>query len=96
MLTFLKTINFFQCFRYILQKPPRPLGTGDIWFQIGHVCELHKDVTNAKDAYERVLKETPNHAKALQQLGWLYHSNASAGNQEIAINYLMRSIDSGK
>jgi general transcriptional corepressor CYC8 len=47
----------------------------------------------AKDAYEKVLKETPNHAKALQQLGWLYHS--SMGNQETAINYLMRSIDAG-
>lgn len=48
---------------------------------------------NAKDAYERVLKETPNHSKALQQLGWLYHSNTTMGNQEVAINYLMRSID---
>ena len=33
-----------QCFKYILQKPPRPLTQGDIWFQIGHVYELQKDV----------------------------------------------------
>jgi len=84
-----------DCFRYILQKPPRPLTQGDIWFQIGHVYELQKDFNNAKEAYERVLKETPNHAKSLQQLGWLYHSNTTMGNQEVAINYLMRSIDAG-
>ena len=39
--------------------------------------------------------ECPSHAKALQQLGWLFHSNVSVGHQEIAINYLMRSIDTG-
>ena len=50
----------------------------------------------AKDAYERVLKETPNHAKVLQQLGWLHHHNAGFGNQDVAIQYLMRSIDAGK
>jgi glucose repression mediator protein len=48
----------------------------------------------AKDAYERVLKENPSHAKVLQQLGWLYHHNPSFGNQDTAISYLMRSIDS--
>ena len=30
----------------------------------------------------------------LQQLGWLYHHNPSFGNQDTAISYLMRSIDS--
>lgn len=49
----------------------------------------------AKEAYEKVLKETPNHAKALQQLGWLYHSNSNSGNQDTAISYLLKSIDSG-
>lgn len=33
-----------QCFRYILQNPPRPLTEIDIWFQIGHVYEQQKDV----------------------------------------------------
>ena len=36
--------HFLQCFRFIFQKPPRPLTQGDIWFQIGHVYELQKDV----------------------------------------------------
>eukprot|EP01119_Soliformovum_irregulare_P008699 TRINITY_DN217_c0_g1_i1.p1 TRINITY_DN217_c0_g1~~TRINITY_DN217_c0_g1_i1.p1 ORF type:complete len:733 (-),score=188.95 TRINITY_DN217_c0_g1_i1:215-2413(-) len=80
-----------DCFRFILSRPPRPLTQGDIWFQIGHVQELQKEFNLAKDAYEKVLKETPNHAKALQQLGWLYHSSMS--NQEVAITYLLRSID---
>eukprot|EP01117_Protostelium_nocturnum_P016220 TRINITY_DN636_c0_g1_i3.p1 TRINITY_DN636_c0_g1~~TRINITY_DN636_c0_g1_i3.p1 ORF type:complete len:611 (-),score=257.02 TRINITY_DN636_c0_g1_i3:590-2422(-) len=80
-------------FRFILAKPPRPLTQADIYFQIGHVHELQKDFGNAKEAYERVLKETPNHAKSLQQLGWLYHSNPTIGNQEVAINYLLRSLD---
>jgi len=64
-----------ECFRVILHNPPSPLVQGDIWFQIGHVYELKKDVQLAKDAYERVLAENPNHAKVLQQLGWLYHHN---------------------
>lgn len=34
-----------QCFRYILQNPPRPLTEIDIWFQIGHVYEQQKDVS---------------------------------------------------
>eukprot|EP01112_Ceratiomyxa_fruticulosa_P013180 TRINITY_DN3691_c0_g1_i1.p1 TRINITY_DN3691_c0_g1~~TRINITY_DN3691_c0_g1_i1.p1 ORF type:complete len:845 (-),score=192.51 TRINITY_DN3691_c0_g1_i1:47-2581(-) len=82
-----------ECFKYILNKPPRPLVQADIWFQIGHVYELMKDFHAAKDAYERVLKENANHAKVLQQLGWLYHHTISFGNQDVAINYLMKSID---
>lgn len=89
----LKHEEALNCFRFILQKPPRPLTQADIWFQIGHVYELQKDLNNAKEAYERVLKDAPNHAKALQQLGWLYHSNSTAANQDVAITYLMRSID---
>jgi glucose repression mediator protein len=28
-----------QCFKYILDNPPRPLTSWDIWFQLGHVYE---------------------------------------------------------
>lgn len=37
----------------------------DIWFQIGHVYELKKDVAGAKRSYEKVLKFNPNHAKGM-------------------------------
>eukprot|EP01113_Clastostelium_recurvatum_P047828 TRINITY_DN8590_c0_g1_i4.p1 TRINITY_DN8590_c0_g1~~TRINITY_DN8590_c0_g1_i4.p1 ORF type:complete len:595 (-),score=160.49 TRINITY_DN8590_c0_g1_i4:134-1918(-) len=89
----LKHEQSLECFRFILGRPPRPLVQADIWFQIGHVYELMKDFHAAKDAYERVLKENANHAKVLQQLGWLYHHNTNLANQEVAINYLMKSID---
>ncbi|KAF7728103.1 hypothetical protein EC973_006618 [Apophysomyces ossiformis] len=82
-----------QCFRYILHNPPRPLTEVDIWFQTGHVYEQQKEYEHAKEAYERVLAENPDHAKVLQQLGWLYHQqNASFSNQAMAIQYLTQSL----
>ena len=33
-----------ECFKYIVNGPPRPLTEEDIWFQIGHVYEQQKDV----------------------------------------------------
>ncbi|KAI7871531.1 hypothetical protein BDF14DRAFT_1762076 [Spinellus fusiger] len=84
-----------QCFRYILHSPPRPLTESDIWFQTGHVYEQQKEYELAKEAYERVLAENPDHAKVLQQLGWLYHQqNTSFCNQSLAIQYLTRSLKS--
>ncbi|KAI9099389.1 hypothetical protein DFS34DRAFT_69111 [Phlyctochytrium arcticum] len=83
-----------SCFRYILACPPKPLTEIDIWFQIGHVYEQQKEYQLARDAYERVLSENPNHAKVLQQLGWLYHQqNSNFSNQELAIQYLTRSLE---
>ncbi|CDS11716.1 hypothetical protein LRAMOSA03979 [Lichtheimia ramosa] len=82
-----------QCFRYILHNPPQPLTEVDIWFQTGHVYEQQKEYDLAKEAYERVLTENPDHAKVLQQLGWLYHQqNTSFSNQNQAVNYLTRSL----
>ncbi|KAG0216105.1 hypothetical protein BGX28_006001 [Mortierella sp. GBA30] len=90
-----KYAQSLECFRYILHTPPRPLTEADIWFQIGHVHEQQKEYTSAKEAYERVLVENPNHAKVLQQLGWLYHQQqASFMNQDLAIKFLTRSIES--
>jgi tetratricopeptide (TPR) repeat protein len=62
-----------DCFQLILRDPPSPLGQSDILFQIGHVYEIKQCFSLSKDAYERILKDSPNHPKALQQLGWLYH-----------------------
>lgn len=47
-------------------------------------------------AYERVVADNPNHAKVLQQLGWLYHQDGSTfQNQETAVAYLTRSLEAG-
>lgn len=41
-----------------------------------------------------MLKDNPNHAKVLQQLGWLYHQpSASFSNSETAISYLTKSLE---
>ena len=51
----------------------------------------------AREAYERVVQDNPNHAKVLQQLGWLYHQDGSTfQNQELAIQYLTKSLEAGK
>jgi glucose repression mediator protein len=85
----------FQCFKYIVNSPPTPLSQDDIWFQIGHVHEQQKDFDSAKNAYNRVLDNTPGHAKVLQQLGWLHHQQSNAYEvQERAIQYLEKSVGS--
>jgi len=44
-----------------------------------------------------VLERDPNHAKVLQQLGWLHHQqSANYTSQEQAIEYLEKSVASGK
>ncbi|CAG8980812.1 hypothetical protein HYALB_00003738 [Hymenoscyphus albidus] len=84
-----------ECFRYIVSVPPTPLTEEDIWFQIGHVHEQQKDYDNAKAAYMRVLDRDPNHAKVLQQLGWLHHQQSNSfTSQERAIEYLEKSVSS--
>lgn len=82
-----------DCFKYIVNSPPGPLTQEDIWFQIGHVHEQQKDFDGAKSAYQRVLDQSPNHAKVLQQLGWLYHQQSpSYESQERGIQYLEKSV----
>jgi len=49
---------------------------------------------SANDAYERVLEHDENHAKVLQQLGWLYHQSSSTfASQDLAIEYLEKSVN---
>ncbi|KAI0013208.1 hypothetical protein F4779DRAFT_613737 [Xylariaceae sp. FL0662B] len=82
-----------ECFKYIVNSPPPPLTEEDIWFQIGHVHEQQKDYDSAKAAYGRVLERDPNHAKVLQQLGWLHHQQSNSfQTQERAIEYLEKSV----
>lgn len=66
----------------------------DIHFQIGNVLDQQKDYVAAKEAFERVLGGNPIHAKAMQQLGWLYHQQtAPFANQDMAIQLLTRSLE---
>ncbi|KAI1269622.1 hypothetical protein F5Y18DRAFT_370800 [Xylariaceae sp. FL1019] len=82
-----------ECFKYIVNSPPPPLTEEDIWFQIGHVHEQQKDYDSAKAAYQRVLDRDPNHAKVLQQFGWLHHQQSNSfQTQERAIEYLEKSV----
>lgn len=84
-----------QCFNYIITNPPKPLTEVDIWFQIGHVFEQQKEYGKAKEAYERVLRDNPDHAKVLQQLGWLYHQQSNeTADQDLAVQYLTKSLES--
>lgn len=90
-----KYAHSLECFLYILHNPPRPLTEVDIWFQIGHVHEQQKEYKLAREAYDKVLADNPTHAKVLQQLGWLYHQqNSSFSNQDLAITYLTKSLES--
>ncbi|KAK8845387.1 hypothetical protein IAR55_006100 [Kwoniella newhampshirensis] len=83
-----------ECFRYILNNPPRPLTSWDIWFQLGHVYEQDRDYEAARDAYMRVLNYQPDHAKVLQQLGWLHHQpGAPFADQDKAVAYLTKSLE---
>lgn len=51
----------------------------------------------AKEAYQRVLEQDPNHAKVLQQLGWLHHQQSNSfASQDLAIEYLEKSVSSGR
>ncbi|KZT61821.1 TPR-like protein [Calocera cornea HHB12733] len=82
-----------DCFQRIADDPPAPLRPSDILFQIGHVYEQKGDWDRARSAYERVLQDVPNHAKVLQQLGWLFfQSHTSFHSTENAIECLTRSL----
>lgn len=62
-----------------------------------HLVLTWKQFDSAKAAYRRVLERDPNHAKVLQQLGWLHHQQSSNyASQEQAIEYLEKSVASGK
>ena len=54
-----------------------------------------KQFDNAHECYEKVLKDIPTHARCLRQLAWLSF-NRNKENQDTAISYLLRSLETGK
>jgi general transcriptional corepressor CYC8 len=54
-IAFVVRADHLQCFKYIVNDPPRPLNEEDIWFQIGHVYEQQKDVSVARVCSENIL-----------------------------------------
>ncbi|KAG0234472.1 hypothetical protein BGW41_001145 [Actinomortierella wolfii] len=90
-----------EAFSAVMRMDPKYEKANEIYFRLGIIYKQQQKYTQsleyaaAKDAYERVLAENPNHAKVLQQLGWLYHQqNAPFMDQDQAIKYLTRSIES--
>ncbi|CAM9758743.1 unnamed protein product, partial [Hapterophycus canaliculatus] len=75
----------------VLQAVNDPAWCGDIWSQIGHVYELKREIKNAKNAYMKALEFNKNHAKALQQLGWLHYKDED--DFRSAIEYLKRASE---
>ncbi|EME28439.1 General transcriptional corepressor trfA [Galdieria sulphuraria] len=63
---------------------------GEIFFRMGAIQELKRNVTMAKEFYLKALKESPNHAKSLQQLGWIEHEE---GRSEDGFQLLKRAVE---
>nr|CAG8488202.1 3591_t:CDS:10 [Entrophospora candida] len=90
-----------EAFSQVLRMESKFEKANEIYFRLGIIYKQQQKYDQslqfvaAKEAYERVLAENPNHAKVLQQLGWLYHQqNASFNNQDLAINFLTKSLES--
>ena len=73
-----KHTEALDCFNSLIEEPPPPLTKSDILFQIGIVNELRGDTDKAKQMYEKVLEDNPNHTKIITQLGWLYHQEGTS------------------
>ncbi|KAI9300863.1 hypothetical protein BJ944DRAFT_170107 [Cunninghamella echinulata] len=87
-----------EAFSAVMKMDPKFEKANEIYFRLGIIYKQQQkfDLSlDSKEAYERVLAENPDHAKVLQQLGWLYHQqNTSFCNQSLAIQYLTRSLKS--
>lgn len=91
MLSYLTTIVtrcykhfFFVFFLNLYCLQPQWLLVIGLWWQI----------KNAKNAYVKALEYNKNHAKALQQLGWLHYKDED--DFRSAIEYLKRASEIGR
>eukprot|EP01130_Rhizamoeba_saxonica_P017734 TRINITY_DN8665_c0_g1_i1.p1 TRINITY_DN8665_c0_g1~~TRINITY_DN8665_c0_g1_i1.p1 ORF type:complete len:462 (+),score=93.87 TRINITY_DN8665_c0_g1_i1:102-1487(+) len=64
-----ESLKYYQ---HVLHNPD-PISKIHIWLQIGNLYVLMNEYQRAKETYEMILKDNPNHAKTLTQFGWLYH-----------------------
>eukprot|EP00871_Galdieria_phlegrea_P001699 jgi/Galph1/252/GphlegSOOS_G4935.1 len=62
----------------------------DIYFRMGTIQEMKRKTSIAKEFYLKALKENPNHAKSLQQLGWVEHES---GRTEEGFRLLRRAVE---
>lgn len=85
-----------QCFDYILDSPPEPLTTSNIWTQIGYVHQVAQDYLKARDAFEMVLREEPDSPKVLLQLGYIHAiPNSRIRDLDRALWYIEKALAIG-
>lgn len=63
---------------------------GEVYFRMGFIQELKRNLVSAKEFYLKALKENPNHAKSLQQLGWIEHEE---GHSDEGFKLLKRAVE---
>ncbi|KAJ5484091.1 General transcriptional corepressor ssn6 [Penicillium diatomitis] len=84
-----------EAFSQVMRMAPEFEKANEIYFRLGIIYKQQQKFSQSLDvtAYRRVLERDPNHAKVLQQLGWLYHQQSNSyESQERAIEYLEKSV----
>ena len=73
------------------------IGNGSVRKALDQNRSADSQFEAARDAYEKVLNHQPDHAKVLQQLGWLHcQPGAAFLNLEKAVEYLTKSLEAGE
>jgi len=62
----------------------------EVYFRMGAIQEIKRNFAAAKEFYLKALKENPNHAKSLQQLGWIEHEE---GRSDEGFKILKRAVE---